>query len=122
MSSRFAALALLAICTCAHDEQPPLRQARATAQPLGAATMEHHFEEADALRRAAFRGELDTVREVATGFGARVAGSTYPQLWGPPVERLERVLGVAARVSDVRESASVVAEVGAACGACHREH
>lgn len=84
--------------------------------------MEHHFEEADEMRRAAFRGEVETVREVASSFAARVAESTYPQPWGPAVERLERVLAVAATVDDVRNSASLIAEVGASCGGCHREH
>ncbi len=73
------------------------------------------------MRRAALRGELDTVREVAAAFAARVAESTYPQPWGPAVQRLEDVLGVATTVDDVRASASLLGEVGASCGACHRD-
>ncbi len=84
--------------------------------------MERHFEEAEALRTAALRGEVDTVREVAFAFSARVAESTYPQPWAPNVERLELVLTKAANVDDVKTSAGLVAEVGASCGSCHRDH
>lgn len=74
------------------------------------------------MRRAVFRGEVDTVREVAVAFAARVAESTYPQPWGPSVERLEDVLAVAGTAGDVRKSASLIGEIGASCGGCHREH
>lgn len=121
MDPRFAALAVLAVCTCAHDPQPTV-EAPESGPPLGVATMERHFEEAQEMRMAAFRGEVDTVREVAVQFAARVAESTYPEPWGPEVERLEAVLAAAATVDDVRKSASLLAEVGASCGGCHREH
>ncbi len=84
--------------------------------------MERHFEEAEELRTAALRGEVDTVREVAIAFSARIAESTYPQPWGPNVERLEHVLAEASKVDDVKKSAGLVAEVGASCGSCHRDH
>ncbi|MGH1345105.1 MAG: hypothetical protein ACRBN8_26325 [Nannocystales bacterium] len=123
MLPRFAVIAVLAVCTCAHGEPEPVQPPTAEPeQPLSTASMEHHFEEADEMRRAAFRGEVDTVREVAKAFGARVAESTYPQPWGPAVERLEGVLAAAATVDDVRSTASLIGEVGASCGACHREN
>lgn len=121
MVARLALIASLTLCTCAHDEPVPL-ETPATAQPLSTGSMEHHFEEADEMRRAAFRGEVETVREVAVAFAARISEATYPQPWGPAVGRLERVLTAAATVQDVRSSASLIAEVGASCGGCHREH
>ena len=84
--------------------------------------MERHFEEADAMRTAAVRGEVETVREVATAFAARVSEATYPQPWGPSVERLEAVLARASAVDEARRSADLVAEVGAACGSCHADN
>ena len=84
--------------------------------------MERHFEEADAMRMAAVRGEADTVREVATSFAARVSESTYPQPWAPSVERLEAVLARASAVDGAAQSAALVAEVGASCGGCHADN
>jgi mono/diheme cytochrome c family protein len=84
--------------------------------------MERHFEEADEIRTAALRGEVETVREVSVAFAARVAEATYPEPWADSVTRLEQVLGAATSVDDMRKGAGLVAEVGASCGSCHREH
>lgn len=84
--------------------------------------MERHFEEAEEIRTAALRGEVDTVREVSVAFAARVAESTYPEPWAPSVTRLEHVLQAAAEVDDMRKGAALVGEVGASCGGCHRDH
>lgn len=84
--------------------------------------MERHFEEADAMRTAAVRGEVDTVREVAASFAARVSESTYPQPWEPSVERLEAVLVRASALDDASRGALLVAEVGASCGSCHADN
>jgi len=88
MFTRLPLLALLAAGTCAHGEggssEPPMPK-----EPLGPEAMERHFEEAEQMRSAALRGEVDTVREVANAFTARMAESTYPEPWEPAVERLE---------------------------------
>ncbi|MCR9164361.1 MAG: hypothetical protein ACE37F_07005 [Nannocystaceae bacterium] len=119
MAHRTLPVALLLVCSCAHEERG---EVQAPAQPLSAASMERHFEEADAMRAAAVRGEADTVREVATAFAARISESTYPQPWGPSVQRLETVLARASTVEGAAQSAGLVAEVGASCGGCHADN
>ena len=123
MLSRIAPFALLAASTCAHGENGSTDEpAAAPSQPLGSEAMERHFEEAEEMRTAALRGEVDTVREVAMEFAARVAESTYPERWGPSVERLETVLRAASSVNDQPKSARLVAEVGGSCGSCHQDN
>lgn len=118
MLTRLPLLALLAAGTCAHGEGGS-SETPAPKQPLGPAAMERHFEEAEEMRSAALRGEVDTVREVANAFAARMSESTYPEPWGPAVERLENVLRAATTVDDATKSAGLIAEVGASCGNCH---
>ncbi len=125
MLSRIAPLVLLVASNCGHTETAPTETPQPSTQPnqpLSPAAMERHFEEAEEMRSAALKGEVDTVREVATQFAARMSESTYPEPWGPSVERLENVLHAASEVDDQSKSAGLIAEVGGSCGGCHADN
>lgn len=120
VSNRIAVVAMLLASTCGGATGGSTVSPEP--DPLSAGSMERHFEEAEAMRAAAQRGEADTVRQLAASFADRMAQSTYPQRWGPGVERLEAVLRAATEEATANESAVLVAEVGASCGACHADH
>lgn len=108
------------MCPSAPKDKPqgPGSSALAKAEVVVAESMSDHFTFAIAVDDAVIAGRLDQARKAA---GKLLAASptTYPAEWMPWVLQMRDAAHQAETATDMATAGKAVAEIVAACGACH---
>ena len=82
--------------------------------------MRSHAKETAAMRAAILRGDLSATAFPVEVMGAMAEREGLPEAWRTPLENFRVVTRRLGRTSDVPGAAAAVADIGAACGSCHR--
>ena len=83
--------------------------------------MQGHFAEAQALEHALLVGELATTTESAQWFLERHRDDSYPPEWKPQIDAMMTWATRTASAHTVDDAAVSIANLSAACGACHQD-
>lgn len=96
------------------EQEPPPPQAPSSVRPR----MREHFTHVAAIRDAVIRADLAGVREPASWL-AKEPQDGLPVAAQPYVGEMQRLAADVAAAKDIREAASGMARLAAACGNCH---
>lgn len=82
--------------------------------------MENHYTEAMFSHDALIQGDLEMLRTRLAKLAEQELPASAPKSWKPHHDRLIKAASRATRVATLKDAASVMADVGEACGACHK--
>lgn len=83
--------------------------------------MSEHYMDVWAIKDAIVDGEVDTVAELAERLADREREADHPASWRPHVRHVVDHAEALVDTAPLDVAAAVVAELGGACGGCHRD-
>jgi hypothetical protein len=82
--------------------------------------MRMHFKETAQIRTAIINGSLPETVAPAAALGKMEGLGTVPAAWRPSIDAMQGAARRIGQSSDMPGAAAALADVGAACGSCHR--
>ncbi|MEZ4220488.1 MAG: hypothetical protein R3B13_06110 [Polyangiaceae bacterium] len=99
--------------TAAVEEEPPPGSPREK-------LMRAHFKETEAIRQAVINGRLAAAISPAKALTKTDGLGTIPPKWKQPLSALQSAAGRVSSSPDIPAVAAATADIGVACGSCHR--
>ena len=118
----FVLPAILVLFSACGDRTTPEGEAAKSEYPREVlqAHMRDHFFKATEMQVAVINGDLAALREPAEWMAEHVNSAAMPKEWVPHAEAMHKSARRAADAKDIATAAQATANVGAACGNCHR--
>jgi cytochrome c553 len=105
---------------------PPSAAPAAAAPPVPSQTptlpahMAEHFTKAASIKAALIRGDLEAMRKDADWMATHELSRNLPETWRPYLQAMQTTAQRVVKAKDAAGAALAVAEMGQACGTCHK--